>query len=96
MLNFAWDGITSFSVKPIRLIITFGFLLNIFSLISLIIFIILNINLGIIISVIALFTSIEILCTGVIGEYIGKVYFETKNRPRYIIETNLMEEVYGK
>lgn len=96
MLNFAWDGITSFSVKPIRLIITFGFLLNIFSLISIIIFIILNINLGIIISVIALFTSIEILCIGVIGEYIGKVYFETKNRPRYIIENNLMEEEYGE
>ena len=92
MISFAWDGVTSFSIKPIRLIMFFGIFLNIISLITLIVFSVLSINLGIIISVITLLSSLQMFFIGIIGDYIGKVYFETKNRPRYIIETNLMEK----
>ena len=92
MLNFAWDGVTSFSVKPIRMILSFGIILTILSIISLITFIILNISLGIIISVICLLSGIQITCIGIIGEYIGKTYIETKSRPRYIISKNLLKK----
>lgn len=91
MLALAFDGITSLSVKPIRLITSFGFLVAVLSLI------------GIIWAVVAAFTGhtvtgwasmvcvmcfiggVQMLCLGVIGEYIGKIYLETKQRPRYII-----------
>ena len=92
MFNLAWDGITSFSIKPIRLILFLGLLQFIISFISLIVFIVLNIQLGIIISLIVFLSSIQIFGIGLVGEYIGKAYFETKKRPRYIIETNLMED----
>lgn len=98
MLNFAWDGITSFSVKPIRFILTFGIVLSIFSFISLIVFIVLNlvqlkaISIGTIISLICFLSGLQIVFIGIIGEYIGKTYVETKRRPRYIVSRNLNEE----
>jgi len=98
MLNFAWDGITSFSVKPIRFILSFGIVLSIFSFISTIVFIVLNlVNLGhlsygSIISIMCLLTGIQISCIGIVGEYVGKTYSETKKRPRFIISRNLNEE----
>lgn len=98
MLNFAWDGITSFSVKPLRLICTLGF-------------IILFISVGIMIySLIRYFTGntvsgwtflsisiwfiggLQMISIGIIGEYIGKMYNETKARPRFIISENLNEK----
>ena len=42
-------------------------------------------------SLISLFFGIQLFCIGIVGDYIGKVYFETKNRPRYIISENLIE-----
>ena len=98
MLNFAWDGITSFSVKPIRFILSFGITLSIISFICMIVFIILNIvnlgklSIGSILSIICFLSGIQIICIGIIGEYIGKTYTETKRRPRYIISKNLNEE----
>jgi len=92
MMNFAVDGITSFSVKPLRLITTLGLVMLIVSFFA-----------GIYASVayfcgsaIKGWTSlllsvwflggIQLLCVGVLGEYIGKIYKEVKRRPRYFVE----------
>ena len=95
MMNFAFDGITSFSVKPIRLITTLGLLIFSVSLVMLIWFLI-DHFLGrtepgwtsIIVSVWAI-GGLQLLAIGVIGEYIGKIYLESKARPKYIIEEYL-------
>ncbi len=92
MLNFAFDGITSFSVKPIRMISSLGGIMLILSVIAFIIYLILF-CIGVcsatwaftLISVWAV-GSLELLAIGIIGEYIGKAYLETKARPKFIIE----------
>ncbi|MBR3660499.1 MAG: glycosyltransferase family 2 protein [Bacilli bacterium] len=97
MLNFAWDGITSFSVKPIRFILSFGMILFIISFICLILFVILDLvnykilTIRTLISLICTTTGLQTIFIGIIGEYIGKTYNETKRRPRYIISHNLNE-----
>ena len=97
MINFAWDGITSFSTKPIRMILILGIIQSILSFISFIIFLILNLNtyhtlgIGSIISLIFFLSGIQIFCIGIIGEYLGKTYLETKKRPRFSIDINLLE-----
>ncbi|WP_294362242.1 glycosyltransferase family 2 protein [uncultured Clostridium sp.] len=96
MLAFAWDGITSFSIKPIRIITGLGFLIFILSLIALIYSLIVKFigntkdgwaSLTISIWMIG---GIQLLSLGVIGEYIGKIYNETKQRPRFIIANKLI------
>lgn len=102
MLNFAWDGITSFSVKPIRIILFTGLFQTIVSFICLIVFLILNLvkyhtlGTGSIVSIMFFLSGIQLLSIGIVGEYIGKTYIETKRRPRYIIEKNLMDDVDEK
>ena len=98
MINFAVDGITSFSVKPIRLILNVGIIIFIISIIM-IIYALINKIIGntvsgwtFIVCSIWLIAGVQILSLGVIGEYIGKIYNETKRRPKYIIEHNLEEE----
>lgn len=95
MLHFAFDGITSLSIKPIRLITTLGlviFMLSIGILIySVVMHILGNTFAGwssIMVSVWAL-GGLQILSIGIIGEYIGKIYLETKARPRFIIQEYL-------
>ena len=92
MLALAIDGITSLSTKPIRIITTFGFVIAIFSLIC-IIWSVITFALGktvagwaSLVTIIFFFSGIQLLSLGVIGEYIGKIYLETKARPRFIIE----------
>ncbi len=98
MLNFAWDGITSFSVKPIRLVLNIGIIIFVLSLIMLIYCLVVKI-LGktvegwtFIVGSIWLVSGIQMLSIGIIGEYIGKIYSETKRRPRYIVSENLEEK----
>ena len=92
MLAFAIDGITSFSVKPIRMITSLGFILFFISMIMLIYSIIIKIlghassGWASIICSIWMIGGIQLLSLGIIGEYIGKIYNETKARPRFIIE----------
>ena len=92
MLNFAIDGITSFSVKPLKIISNVGLLISFLSI------------LGLLYALISFFTGhtvagwtaticsiwllggIQLLCIGVVGEYIGKIYAEVKRRPRFIID----------
>lgn len=98
MMEFAWDGITSFSTKPIRLIVTLGTLITSVSLVCMIIIIISSLlkhsalGTGSIISLISFFSGLQITCIGIVGEYVGKIYYETKERPRYIVEKNLLDE----
>jgi len=95
MLAFAFDGITSFSVKPIRLITTLGVIIFSISLLMLLYFLILYFMgktvagwATIVISIWAI-GGLQLLSIGVIGEYIGKIYLETKARPKFIVETFL-------
>ena len=93
MLSFAWNGITSFSVVPLRLVSVLG-----------IVFFVLSIALGCYALFVKLFTDgvvygwastiiplcffsgIQLLSLGIIGEYVGKIYAESKRRPRYFVE----------
>ena len=98
MLNFAWDGITSFSVKPIRMVLNIGIIMFVISIIMLIYALTVKI-LGntvsgwtFIICSIWMIAGVQMLSLGIIGEYIGKIYSETKARPRFIIEKNLSND----
>ena len=92
MLSFAFDGITSFSVKPMRLILVLGEVIFVLSLLMLLWALVEWVSgktvsgWASLICSIWMIGGIQLLALGVIGEYIGKVYSETKARPRYIIE----------
>lgn len=98
MLNFALEGILSFSVKPIRIITSLGFMIAFFSFLFLTYVIIGHFVSGniagwtTIVALVCFFGGFQIFCIGVIGEYIGKIYNETKQRPRFIIERILLNE----
>ncbi|MCC8162328.1 MAG: glycosyltransferase family 2 protein [Lachnospiraceae bacterium] len=92
MLGLAADGITSLSIKPIRFIMFTGAMIFLCSIVMLIYSLVQhflgNTSVGwtsLIVSIWAL-GGLQLLAIGVIGEYIGKVYLETKERPKYIIE----------
>ncbi len=92
MLSFAFDGITSFSVKPIRFVTILGFLIFFASIIAAIYTLISKIS-GMAVPgwtatmlSIWLLGGLQLLSLGIIGEYIGKIYIESKARPRFIIE----------
>lgn len=92
MLSFAWGGITSFSTAPLRIIFYLGIFMFLAS-ICLGIWVIISMFMGNTIhgwaSTLLLnltFSGINMVCLGIIGEYIGKIYQEVKSRPRFIIE----------
>lgn len=91
MLNLALDGITSLSVKPIRFVTFLGLLMAFISF-FVIIWIFIRFFSGQTVSgwasnatLLSLFCGVQLICLGVIGEYIGKIYLEVKHRPKYII-----------
>ena len=92
LLNFALDGITSFSVQPLRLIASLGMVIIILSICAAI-YVFVSYLLGswapgwgsLLLSV-WFIGGVQLLSIGILGEYIGKIYKETKQRPRYIIE----------
>ncbi len=92
MINFAVDGITSLTVRPIRIITVFGFIVSLFGFIGVIWAIVMFMLKSTVagwssmICIICFLGGIQLLSLGVIGEYIGKIYLETKKRPRYIIK----------
>jgi glycosyltransferase involved in cell wall biosynthesis len=91
MITFALDGITSFSIKPIKSIMTIGFSISVVSVLVLIYSIIVKIGgktvdgWTFIVGSIWLLGGLQMFSIGVIGEYVGKIYQETKARPKYII-----------
>ena len=97
MLSFAFEGITSFSVKPIRLILVVGIMMFLSSLLAILYFLIIWMagktvqGWTTVVASIWMLGGIQLLCLGVIGEYIGKIYIESKERPKFIIDKFINE-----
>lgn len=95
MLHFAVDGITSFSVRPLKIISNLGILISLLSIFGLL-YALISFFAGsavpgwtAIVCSIWLLGGIHMLCLGVVGEYVGKIYSEVKGRPRFTVETLL-------
>lgn len=92
MLKFAIDGITTFSYKPLRLATYLGFIVSFFSFIYLMVVIWLKLfahqtvsGWASTLSISLIFNGVVLMMLGIIGEYIGRIYDESKNRPLYVI-----------
>lgn len=92
MVNFAIDGITSFSVKPVRMVFTIG-LLFLLVAIGILVYVLIRFFCGDTIEgwtslmlSIWFCTAVTLISLGIVGEYIGKIYIEVKGRPRFVIE----------
>ena len=97
MLHLAFDGITSLSIKPISVITFIGFIVSLLGFLG-IIWVIIGAILGnttdgwaSTVVIISFIGGIQLLSLGVIGTYIGKIYLETKRRPRYIVSDRTWE-----
>ncbi len=98
MLGLAADGITSLSVKPLRLIMSFGLIVALISFIGCI-WALVSALCGNTVQgwasmtcIICFISGVQLVSLGIIGEYIGKIYMETKARPRYIISERTWEK----
>lgn len=98
MLSFAFEGITSLSVRPITMIFELGLLISFLSFIG-IIWAVVQTFRGVtvpgwssIVCIICFLSGVQLLSLGIIGQYVGKTYMETKRRPRYIISERTGEE----
>jgi glycosyltransferase involved in cell wall biosynthesis len=97
MLSLAFDGITSLSIKPIRMVLFFGIVLMVLGVLGSVASLIVgavtyaSVSVALLVSVIGLFTGINLVALGVVGEYVGKIYMEVKARPRYIISKRTYE-----
>lgn len=98
MMALALDGITSLSIKPIKMIISLGIIVAVISFIG-IIWAVVEAILGRTVSgwasttcIICFLSGVQLISVGVIGEYIGKIYMEVKQRPRYIISERTWEK----
>ena len=98
MLSFALDGITSFSVKPLKLISNLGILISVLSVFGLL-YALISYFAGVAVSgwtaivcSIWLLGGLQMLCLGVVGGYIGKIYSEVKARPRFRVEEYLEQK----
>lgn len=102
MFALAFDGITGFSVKPLKMIIGFGMLVAAISFIGIIWAIVMAIlgqtvaGWASTVCIICFISGIQLLSLGVVGEYIGKIYMEVKGRPRYIISERTYEKEESK
>ena len=98
MLALAFDGITSLSIKPIRIITGLGCFVSLISFMGVLWSLIVGLTGGTVhgwastVCILCFMGGIQLLCVGVIGEYIGKIYLETKERPRYIISEHTWDE----
>ena len=98
MLALALNGITSLSVKPIRLITGLGFIVSLISFIGVIWAVIVSLlghsvaGWASMVSIVCFIGGIQLLALGVIGEYVGKTYTTIKHRPRFIIESALLDD----
>lgn len=98
MITLAVDGITSLSIKPIRIITALGIWVSIFSF-AVILWIIVRYMMGATVhgwastcALVSFIGGIQLVCVGVIGEYIGKIYLEVKARPRFIISEKTYDD----
>jgi len=92
MLSFAWDGITSFSIIPLKIITGIGIIVFILSIMGAIYSLYQKINMNVVpgwtstVLPLLFIGGLQFLSIGILGEYIGKIYKEVKRRPRFIIE----------
>ena len=98
MLALAFEGITSLSIKPIRMITGLGITVSMLSVVG-IIWALVSYFMGHVVAgwasmicVVCFLCGVNLLCLGVLGEYIGKIYMETKHRPRWIISERTWEK----
>ena len=97
MLAFAFDGITSFSVKPISFVLGLGVLMTGVSGLALLVLLVLWLlgwgvsGFGVLCGSLWLLGGIQLTALGMVGEYVGKIYKEVKARPKYIVETFLKD-----
>ena len=100
MMSLAIDGVTSFSIRPLRLITVLGIIVALLSFIG-IIYVLISVISGYYVDgwasttcILCFVSGIQMISLGVIGEYIGRIYLETKHRPRYFVaeRKNLTEE----
>ena len=100
MMSLAIDGVTSFSIRPLRLITVLGIIVALLSFIG-IIYVLISVISGYYVDgwasttcILCFVSGIQMISLGVIGEYIGRIYLETKQRPRYFVaeRKNLTEE----
>lgn len=102
MLALAFDGITSLSVKPIRMITELGIIIAMLSFAGVIWSIVMALlgrtvaGWASMVCIVAFIGGVQLICTGVIGEYIGKIYMEVKHRPRYIISERTEKRISTK
>lgn len=98
MLALAGDGITSLSIKPLRFIMSFGVIVALLSFVGVIWAIVAALagravaGWASMTCIICFVSGVQLICMGIIGEYIGKIYMETKQRPRYIISERTWKE----
>lgn len=98
MIALALDGITSLSVKPLRMIMSFGLTVALISFIGVIWAIVAAICGDTVAGwasttcIVCFVGGVQLICMGIIGEYVGKIYMETKARPRYIISAKTWED----
>lgn len=103
LLNYAIDGMISFNSKPLRFLIYLGMIITVFNLIYILYSYVNIILFGVdlpgyftIISSILLLGGIQLISIGVIGEYVGRIFYEVKQRPKYIVEqSNIRKENLG-
>ena len=98
MISFALDGITSFSITPLRIVTALGFLFTFFAVVMSGYILVMKFiyqtavpGWASVVLPIYLLGGIQLLSIGVIGEYVGRVYMESKRRPRYIIEASTLD-----
>ena len=98
MLRFALDGVTSFSVKPLRIISNIGIIICCMSIIGLIYGLISFLTGSSVAGWTSLICSIwflgglQMFCIGIVGVYVGKIYSETKQRPRFTVEKEIINK----
>ena len=101
MLGLAFDGITSLSIKPIRIITALGTIIAGFSFLGIVWSVIMHLmnrsfaGWSSMNCIICLLGGVQLMCLGVLGEYIGKIYMEVKHRPRYIISERTESKEYS-
>lgn len=95
MAAFAWNGVTSFSSYPLKLVTIVGFLIFTFCIImtgyALVALYTGNVVPGWLSTVLPMYFlgGVQLFCFGILGEYIGKIYSEVKKRPRYFIDKKI-------
>ena len=103
LFKYSLEGITAFSVEPLQIASIFGMMFSVIAIIMIIVIIVRTLAFGdptsgwpSLVCIIMLIGGIQLICIGILGQYLSKTYLETKRRPIYVTkETNITEKSYG-